>query len=125
MKNIAPSKMRAAAATSSSEQPLWHAQIGASVPQGQLKSLLATMIAEAKATFRKEDFDGALALFNQALAIASKVDRDIGTRGVLLHNIATCLHHLRDFECAHAHYEQASQRIWPHTGSRQRRNLAV
>ena len=85
----------------------WHAQIGGDVPRQELRSLFKSMRSAGTQAFKKGEFDAALQLFNQSLAIASKVDRDIGTRGVLLHNIASCLHNLGDWECAESHYEQA------------------
>ena len=87
----------------------YHAQIGDSVPQGELKRLEDKLLKEAADACFAEDFDSALHCFMQALALSekTKTSADPGLRGTLVHNIGFCLHCIGEFEAAKAYYEQS------------------
>jgi len=89
----------------------YHAQIGANVNKETLQSLEWQLLSEAKALFHRKDYEESLNTFTHCLAVTEKTrsSRDATVRGAIVHNIASCLHHLGELEAAQAYYEQAIQ----------------
>ena len=84
----------------------YHAQVGASVPKDALESVLGKLIVEARKHFHAREFEQALHVFRHALSIAEKTSSkgSHSEYGAIMHNIASCLHCLGEFEDAKTHY---------------------
>ena len=106
--------------TSAAKGNVWHAHVGASVDREILADVLGKLIAEARIHFHKQDFEQALHVFRHGLSIAEKTASKgtLSEYGALLHNIASCLHCLGDFESAKEHYLAALNAFQKHPPSR-------
>ena len=80
----------------------YHAQIGANVNKETLQSLEWQLLSEAKALFHRKEYEESLNTFTHCLAVTEKTrsSRDATVRGAIVHNIASCLHHLGELEAA-------------------------
>jgi len=89
----------------------YHAQIGANVNRETLQALEWQLLSEAKALFHRKEYEESLNTFTHCLAVTEKTrsSKDATVRGAIVHNIASCLHHLGELEAAQAYYEQAIQ----------------
>ena len=87
----------------------YHAQIGANVAMSELTALEAKLLKEASKECYAQNWEEALNLFTNALAVSEKTKScaDPGTRGTFVHNIGFCLHCMGEFEAAKAYYEQS------------------
>jgi len=87
----------------------YHAQIGHSVKREALNELEWKLLSEAKDLFHRNMYEEALNTFTHCLAVTEKTrnSRDLAVRGAILHNIASCLHHLGQYTAAQQYYEQA------------------
>ncbi len=87
----------------------YHAQIGANVKKEVLTQLEWHLLAEAKDLFHSGKYEEALNTFTHCLAVTEKTrsSKDLAVRGAIVHNIASCLHHLGELEAAQDYYEQA------------------
>ena len=74
----------------------YHAQIGAQVNKDVLQTLEWNLLSEAKTLFHQQKYEDALNTFTHCLAVTEKTrsSRDATVRGAIVHNIASCLHHL-------------------------------
>ena len=114
----------AASATNSPEPPSamlqrYAVHVGDSIPTASLEAVSASLIAEARRKFHARRFEEALQGFAYGLAVYEQLASrrppsssyatvaDDTEHGALMHNIASCLHCLGDFEAAKAHYERA------------------
>ena len=91
----------------------YHAQIGSHVSHETLLRLETGMLREARELVDARKFEEALNCFTHALAISEKAHLGAATpsQGVIVHEIAECLHHLGEFEAAEAYYTQALETI--------------
>ena len=106
--------------TSASKGNLFHAQVGASVGRDALEAVLGRLILDARKHFHNRDFEQALTVFRHSLSIAEKTASK-GTHaeyGAIMHNVASCLHCLGDFEGAKEHYLAAMAAFQKHPPSR-------
>ena len=87
----------------------YHAHIGANVAMSELTALEAKLLKEASKECYAQNWEEALNLFTNALAVSEKTKScaDPGTRGTFVHNIGFCLHCMGEFEAAKAYYEQS------------------
>lgn len=87
----------------------YHAQIGATVKKDTLNQLEWNLLTEAKEQFHRGEYEMALNTFTACLAVTEKTrnSKDFAVRGAIVHNIASCLHHLGEIEAAQEYYEQA------------------
>ena len=62
------------------------------------------LLSEAKALFHRKEYEESLNTFTHCLAVTEKTrsSRDATVRGAIVHNIASCLHHLGELEAAQA-----------------------
>lgn len=89
----------------------YHAQIGHRVPKDTLNELEWRLLSEAKDLFHRAMYEEALNTFTHCLAVTEKTrsHKELAVRGAIVHNIASCLHHLGELEAAQEYYEQAIQ----------------
>lgn len=89
----------------------YHAQIGHRVPKDALNDLEWRLLSEAKDLFHRAMYEEALNTFTHCLAVTEKTrgHKELAVRGAIVHNIASCLHHLGELEAAQEYYEQAIQ----------------
>jgi len=89
----------------------YHAQIGHRVPRDTLNELEWRLLSEAKDLFHRAMYEEALNTFTHCLAVTEKTrsHKELAVRGAIVHNIASCLHHLGELEAAQEYYEQAIQ----------------
>lgn len=87
----------------------YHAQIGGQVKKETLNQLEWNLLTEAKEQFHRAQYEEALNTFTACLAVTEKTrnSKDFAVRGAIVHNIASCLHHLGEIEAAQEYYEQA------------------
>ena len=87
----------------------YHAAIGAGVPRAALMELETKFSGQARQKFVSKDYEGALDLYAHCLALTERVQgsEEPEVRGTNLHNLASCLHHMGEFEAARSYYEQA------------------
>lgn len=87
----------------------YHAQIGGTVKKEVLNQLEWNLLTEAKEQFHRAEYELALNTFTACLAVTEKTrnSKDFAVRGAIVHNIASCLHHLGEIEAAQEYYEQA------------------
>mmetsp|Transcript_25414 Transcript_25414/g.73237 ORF Transcript_25414/g.73237 Transcript_25414/m.73237 type:complete len:172 (+) Transcript_25414:96-611(+) len=78
----------------------YHAQIGATVKKDTLNQLEWNLLTEAKEQFHRGEYEMALNTFTACLAVTEKTrnSKDFAVRGAIVHNIASCLHHLGEIE---------------------------
>jgi len=104
------------AATAASAVPLqsFHAQIGSEVPKSVLENISNSMVVEARAKFHQAKFQDALNGFQYCLAVLEKTADSAqlargkaAEYGALMHNIASCLHCMEDWERAKDYYHRA------------------
>lgn len=95
----------------SSKVAAYHAQIGPCVKREALQALESNLLSEAKDLFHREQFEEALGRFTHGLSLVEKTRtaKDLTVRGAILHNIASCLHHLGQYDAAQEYYQQAIQ----------------
>ena len=81
----------------------------ADVSTYELTKLEAKLLKEASKECFAQNWEEALLLFTNALAVSEKTKScaDPGTRGTFVHNIGFCLHCMGEFEAAKAYYEQS------------------
>ena len=87
----------------------YHAQIGSNVSPIMLQRMEQNMLREARSLFFARKWEDALNTFTHCLAITEKAHPSVGTsvQGVVVLEIASCLHFLSEFDAAKAYYEQA------------------
>lgn len=87
----------------------YHATIGTEVPKETLGQLEWNLLNDAKEQFHRGEYEQALNTFTATLAVTEKTrsSKDYAVRGAIVHNIASCLHHLGEIEAAQEYYEQA------------------
>ena len=87
----------------------YHATIGTDVPKETLGQLEWNLLNDAKEQFHRGEYEQALNTFTATLAVTEKTrsSKDFAVRGAIVHNIASCLHHLGEIEAAQEYYEQA------------------
>ena len=94
------------------DHSIFHAQIGHDVDRAAVQEMSEALAEQARAKFFEADYEGALGLYGQCLAIAEKRGAEPSdVRGATVHNIGSCLHYLGDLQGAKSHYERA-QRIF-------------
>ena len=88
----------------------YHAQIGHNVNKETLQSLEWQLLSEAKALFHRKEYEQSLNTFTHCLAVTEKTrsSKDATVRGAIVHNIASCLHHLGELEAAQARCSRTS-----------------
>jgi len=79
------------------------------VKKDVLNQLEWNLLTEAKEQFHRAQYEEALNTFTACLAVTEKTrnSKDFAVRGAIVHNIASCLHHLGEIEAAQEYYEQA------------------
>ena len=65
-----------------------------------------------KQLFHQEQYEGALQAFMHSVSVLEQPGQTLGPdelewRGAMLHNMASCLHHLAELDAARAYYELA------------------
>jgi len=70
------------------------------------------LLSCGKQLFHKEQYEGALQAFMHSISVLEQPGQSLGPdelewRGAMLHNLASCLHHLHELDSAIAYYELA------------------
>ncbi len=83
--------------------------IGTKLPHDDVTHTFCQLMQTARHLFTQSRFDDAFTQFAIGLAITRQCNDcfDFAMRGVLLHNMASCLHHKRQFDKAIQYYTQA------------------
>ena len=91
----------------------YHAQIGHNVNKETLQTLEWQLLSEAKALFHRKEYEESLNTFTHCLAVTEKTrsSKDATVRGAIVHNIASCLHHLGELEAAQVRRTPSPMRL--------------
>ena len=90
-----------------------------------MDDVVMQIIRRARSLFRLQRYDEALIAFSNVMALIERQDSSdydidyLEMHGSMVHNIASCFHHLRAFDVAQIYYEAAAQdfRVAVSTGS--------
>lgn len=77
-----------------------------------LPAYASNMLSCGKQLFHQQEYEAALQAFTQSIAVLEEPGSPLGAdelewRGALLHNMASCLHHLAELDAAMVYYDLA------------------